>query len=397
MPMGAYNCLRPGCLRGGASGLSKKALRPVNLTLLTQRADPQRAYVGWQPIYEFEDVLLDAVSGRTVEMHRRTGRGARLGRFLGYHLPTQEIRERWSDGPAVLFISGMIPHALDVVRAIPRWRERFDAVIGYVVDSYYEKQLARLTPFLNEFDHLFVPLADTVEMIRSHTTCPVTALPFAGDVFTHGSASHERPIDLVAYGRQRSDLLEALQARFHAPGSGRTLIHSPIGRNAGTPRELRADRLMFWKLLRRTNLSINHDTDDAPSAGRHIPCAIITPRWFECLAAGCVIAGSLPNAMGARALFDWEDAVIELPHDATRAVDAVEAVLEDRARLQRARERNLREASVRHDWRHRVMTILETLNLEIPLSLRTEVDQLRARYSGAPVSRPLQAAELKRA
>jgi hypothetical protein len=111
-------------------------------------------------------------------------------------------------------------------------------------------------------------------------------------------------------------------------------------------------RLHFWKLAQSSDIAL---TFDARITSPHrVPISIVGQRFYESLAAGCVLAGSRPETDEWSELFDWKDSLIELPHDCSEAVEELITILADRNRVASIRERNLKEVQARHDWRHRI-------------------------------------------
>jgi hypothetical protein len=355
--------------------------RAMSWTILSERA--ARPDVGWEPLYEFEDILRDLTGGQLVTFHRRTGWSRRFGGWLGHYQPVNVPRTQ-GDGPHVLLLTAMTPYSLRALQAIPDWRRRFDKVAAYVIDSYYLEQYPQVT---EQLDHLFVPIGSTIEPLRSKWKCPVSLLPMAANALGEGSHDDSRPIDVLAFGRTRWDLHQRLQTTFHHRESSRWYVHSPFGHSSGE--EVRRERRMFWQILRRAKLSLAYDTLAAWSGHRRIPVAILTPRWYESLCAGCVLVGAPSTAPEAAEALDWEDAIIPLPDALDDAVAAIEQLLADEPRVEAARRRNCRQAWARHDWRHRIADLLNVLQLPHPAELTQALRRLRALADGVAADAPV--------
>lgn len=342
--------------------------------LLSQRAVSPSP--GWHPIYDLENMIARLCGAQIMAPELRIDRHrmvhSLVRRAVGSYrkLPIQPQGQ-----PSVLIVFAHLPDRLDLLEAVEQWRRRFDIVAAFVTDSHWSwDRVARLA---NHLDHLFVPIRETVEPIQATTGVATHLLPFAMDMLNHGSASDDRTIDIASYGRQPRELHQALQQRFNQPGSARIYLHSPFGFRK--PDDWQMDRLLFWKLLRRAQVAMAFDT--IVDGRRAVPhnCSIVTPRWFECLGSGCIVAGGRPRTSLFDELFDWPDSMIDLPEDIDAAVERIESLLARPDELATMRRRNYRHMLARHDWRYRIDRLIRTLGITIPAPLKRELATLAER------------------
>lgn len=132
------------------------------------------------------------------------------------------------------------------------------------------------------------------------------------------------------------------------------------------------------KLLQRSKMSLAFHLLVEPQEARPRAPSFVTSRWFESLAAGCVVVGKRPPGRMAAELFGWPNALIELPDAPSMAVDFIKALASDDDFLQEIRARNVVEMCLRHDWRYRIRDIYERMELSLPECLKDEIIALQA-------------------
>ena len=282
----------------------------------------------------------------------------------------------------VLFLIGICGQDLRILSSIPRWRKYFNIVVAYIADAWQFHIYPECT---RDLDHLFVPIGELIEPLQKHFGIPVSLLPFGCDVLTQGSGNANRPFDVVSYGRIPEPYHRAFTQAFNQPGSGR-IYYRPTPRPVEVfpkiPYENRRDqedRTLLFKILRRTKLALAFDT--MYLGMRTFPYPVITPRWFDCGAAGCAIVGKRPTTPLVDELLSWEDATIELPDDPQESVKFVEELLQDKQRLEAIHKRNYVENLARHDWRFRIKSMLDHFRIPIPDGLVEELSQLKSLHA----------------
>ncbi len=333
----------------------------MELSILSERCARPRP--GWDPIIEFEDVAAQACDAKLIapQHHRFWRRPYRrlLRRYPGPYV--RQPRLHASEVPDVLLVVACTPVGIAQVQAIPGWR-RSPLVIAYVIDSFDMDQYPAVT---RQLDHVFTPIDTDASIIERRFGVPTSVIPVATDVMRQPDDDSPRPIDLVAYGRQPYAYLESFRSvddiifRDMLPG-------------------VDAERHVFWEELRRAKLAAAFNTLTPVCRGRIFTHSILTPRWFEALAAGCIVIGRRPRTPLADRILCWEDATIELP-DADASPTFVRNLLNDAPRLTAARERNREHLLRGHDWRHRLRDMFEVLGLPLPGRLAVDLQKLEAR------------------
>ncbi|MBW4665574.1 MAG: glycosyltransferase [Chroococcus sp. CMT-3BRIN-NPC107] len=89
----------------------------------------------------------------------------------------------------------------------------------------------------------------------------------------------------------------------------------------------------------------------------------LNPRFFEGAAGGAVLLGVPPNCDAFSQNFDWTDAVIYVPENATNTPDIIAQLDLQPERLNKISTDNVLNSLLRHDWVYRWEKILDTVNI----------------------------------
>lgn len=280
---------------------------------------------------------------------------------------------------ANLFIPAIsFEEACQILRKIKSWRNIFGKVFFYIFDAFlseseknkksnFRKRLSRFTSTISKIDHIFIPILGEVNEISMHYNVPVSYIPMGSDVKKFGSSQNNRNIDINAYGRQNTIHVNILSDIYNNKESGRALYYTSH-MSIGKLNDIYQHRAFFWKMLSISRIALAYDPIQVNPGKRHFPCSFVGQRWFESLAAGCVVVGYRPVCQEANELLSWEDATIECPKDPVAFVEFIEKLLCDSERLKRARLRNYLNMLLMHDWSYRIENIMK----KIGLSLDTE-------------------------
>lgn len=362
----------------------------MNIYLLSDRA--LYSSVSYDPLFELEELLVESceakllISNQSPAAQWTNEQPKFASQFLNkvvrrttgsYKLADQALES--IKKPNVLLIIALCGANLATLSSISNWRDKFDVVAAYIFDAWSFHIYPKYT---SQIDHLFVPMPELIEGLKQSFGIPVSSLPFGVDALTHGSCGVNRPIDLISYGRIPKQYHTAFNEKFNRPGSGQIYYRSTprVGENYPKmryeERRDREDRMLLFKILRRTKLCLAFDT--MYPGMREFPHSFVTLRWFEGGAAGCAIVGKRPTTPAAEELLNWEDATIELPEDPQASVELIEELLQDESRLHSIHKRNYIENLSRHDWRWRIKSMLEELKVPLPERFSEELAQLQS-------------------
>jgi hypothetical protein len=102
-------------------------------------------------------------------------------------------------------------------------------------------------------------------------------------------------------------------------------------------------------------------------------------RFFEGAGAGTIMIGERPVNKEFDQLFDWPDAVIDLPFGSDRIDQVICELDRQPERQEEIRRRNVRESLMRHDWAYRWQSVLQQAGLEPMSGFYERKEQLRKR------------------
>lgn len=343
-------------------------------------------------VIEMEDVFVKVVDATLVEPST-----------------TQELAEfcqRQRNRGAQLFICVIhFGQLMRTLKAMPGWRKSFKGVHAYVMDGFLSPREVearflrrRFSPMfraLRAMDTLFIPVRKDVEAMSRCFGVRVEYVPLAADVAQFGSDRGERGIDVNAYGRQNVEHVNRLADLYNLSSSGRSL-HYTSHFSFSKINDFHRHRAFFWKMLSMSRIALAYDPMQVNPEGRFFPGSFVGQRWFESLAAGCVVVGFKPDCAETSELLDWEDATIECPRDTDSFVAFIENLLDKPAYLEEVSRRNYRQMLLKHDWSYRIETIVRILGLDqfISPEMATRNARMKAQALASmatPMPEPLQA------
>lgn len=345
-------------------------------------------------VVEFENVLVRCCEAALLPC-RVSSRGSRLHSFLratGCDIASLRSSPFAVDVPPpktsdeqILVAVGLDFLAIyEGIRCIPGWRSRFDRVCAYVFDAYipwlrnprpqWRERISLFAGFMATLDHLFIPATGNLDHFRERYGIPVSFLPMACDVLTYGKGAADRSIDVIGYGRQPTEQSRLLAQTYNEPGSSRIYYHTDHS-HSWCVRDHLQQRRLFWRILGRSRISLTYDAF-VLDKGTRSPFPFVGQRWFESLAAGCMVVGRQPACPEAADLLCWEDCVIDSPEDPADLVPLLEELLSDEDRLRTVHQRNYAESLARHDWRHRLGDMLDILGVPHPGALASALQRL---------------------
>ena len=271
---------------------------------------------------------------------------------------------------SILFIAAISTHEIGhAMKTIPI--SKFSAIYAYVFDAFphpleekrtqWSKNISTHYRAMKKVTHLFVPFRQSTHIFRELYQIPVSYIPLATDVVNYGGYNHNKIIDVNGYGRQPEKLTRLLSDRFNKRESDRIFLHTNHA-SISKIDNFYAHRRLFWKLLRKSRISLLFDALHTP-LNRNFPFSFVPQRMFESASAGCVIAGKRPTCSEMDELFDWPDSIIELPDKTIEMIDYIEYLL-DSYDLEDLGRRNYEECLHRHDWRHRIHDMLNIVKSE---------------------------------
>jgi len=333
--------------------------------------------------FEFEDVIsqIDSVEMWSPRVDLSTRRHM-LAKQLAYHTPLalNPGIERTPIRAGYDLFMAICGNPSDLLRinAIGDWRSNCKKAVclidevwmteigGYrnflrmlakfdVVVLYYSQSVKPVNELIGEKKCIFLPPG--VDTIRF---CPYPNPP-------------ERTIDVYSIGR-RSAITHRAFMKMAAEEGFFYLHDSTSADQVLHPTE---HRILFANLSKRSRYFIvNPGLIDRPDIrGTQIE---IGNRYFEAAASGSILLGERPLNGEFEKLFNWPDALIDLPYDSPD-VDKILRELDKQPKRQNAmRQMNMQQALLRHDWVYRWEAILKAVGIAPLQQLQARKEHLRS-------------------
>ncbi len=273
----------------------------------------------------------------------------------------------------VLMVIALNAQFLSVLQVFPRLKEEFRYVVCYIIDPWIHWSQWPLDHELtSSLDCVFVPDCRVSQQYRDVHGVPAHPLALGVDVLRFGKNCQNRPLDLVAYGRQPAQYLNALKEAFNDPRSSGFLYHDTLSDcQLGNYVD---NRRLIWKFLHKSRLALCFDVLSTPESRLGVRYRSIIPlRYYEAAAAGSVIIGRHPIVPEFATQFGWHDATIDLPESPASALELIHSLLQDEQRINDIHFRNHAMAWQLHDWRYRLEDAFNLLRIPLPPQLQSQL------------------------
>ncbi|MBB6123250.1 glycosyltransferase [Sphingobium subterraneum] len=339
----------------------------MKMTVMSKgRADPHQ---GWAAIEEFAELLVQIFDAQWVSPTNQPRGWMGRSPFVSRRPRFSPLPNAAEIGGDVLFVVAGSPADLAMVGSIPDARKRFARIHAFVTDSYFEHGFVRETAL---FDSITVTAKEDVAYPRDRFGIAVHHLHQGADVLRWAPRSLDTPraIDLIAYGRTPASYHEVLCDRYHRMDSDALYLHSPLGNLTGPT--VARERSMLFKLLHRTHISLAFHllVEVLP----HRPVSMmVTSRWLESLASGCIVAGRRPVSTMADDMLCWDGATIELSEDPRIAADEIDDLIARKSEFTDQRRCNIANMFRHHDWRWRISELCALHGWARPERLESEL------------------------
>lgn len=358
---------------------------PPRVLLLSQRGLSDQ--VANTCLYELEDLIctmdrVDLVAptgsailpGKLYKLARLCGVPSRVARaaILRRHevAPTR-------DYPLLLAVLDSYRQVASM-QAIKGWRERCDKAICFIPEIWqkdYHSYNAILELF-DVFDHVFIGVRHCVDALAAIIGKPCSNLHPAVDALQFcPHPPTPRLIDVCYIGRRSAITHQAL---LDYAGDRNAFYYYDTAKGGLRVADHGAHRRLFANLIKRSRYFIaNYAKIDRP--GDTWGAQEVGYRFFEGAAGGAVMLGQAPASADFERLFDWPDAVIDVPFDAPDVADLIAELDADPERLARIRTANVVNTLHRHDWLYRYEDMLAAVGLQPTAEMGQRRHRLLAR------------------
>jgi len=233
-----------------------------------------------------------------------------------------------------------------------------------LLDELWLKEVIKHRHFLrilSKFDVIMLYYSQTVKLLGERIGRRCMFLPPGVDaiLFCPHPAPPKRVVDVYSIGR-RSEITHQRLLRM-VRESGLFYLHDTIGGSQAI--NSKEHRVLFANVAKRSRYFIvNPGVIDQPEKrGNQIE---IGSRYFEGAASGAIMVGERPKNEEFERLFDWPEAVTQLPYDSCDIDTVIRDLDGDPQRQHRIRQTGVAKTLMRHDWVYRWETVLETVGLE---------------------------------
>jgi hypothetical protein len=333
------------------------------------------------PHYEFEDIIceIDSADLLAPKVDPSSTRSSFATR-LAFHAPVllnpgiQKISAKKHYD--IFFTICGYPIDLIMFNAISNVTDNC-AVSVCLLDELWVKEIARYRHFLSilaKFDVVMLYYSQTVKPLSETIGRPCAFLPPGVDAISFCPYPNppKRVIDVCSIGR-RSEITHQRLLRM-VRESGLFYLHDSLaGDQAINSKEHRA---LFANVAKRSRYFIVNPgrIDEPDRRGNQIE---VGNRYFEGAASGAIMIGERPKNEVFEKLFDWPEAVTQLPYDSCDIDTVIKYLDEDPERQDRIRRVSVVQALTRHDWVYRWEAVLKTVGLEPMQGVLERKERLR--------------------
>ena len=246
--------------------------------------------------------------------------------------------------------------------ALKGWRERCKTTVCWLVE-FYAKDMSiykSCIEVLSKFDYvIFVfngndPLRKVINGQGHFLPGGIDALRFCPYPM-----SPERNIDVLSIGRRAPAVHEALMKM--AREDKKFYVYDTI--NALQAFDLDEHRSLLANMAKRSRYFIvSPGKFDKPgeTGGQNE----FGHRYFEAAAPGAIMVGMrCDNNKEFDKIFNWEDAVIEVPFSSDAVVDVIRSLDKQPERQIRIRRTNILQSLLHHDWAYRWEAVLDLVGM----------------------------------
>ncbi|NMG06801.1 glycosyltransferase [Brasilonema sp. UFV-L1] len=251
------------------------------------------------------------------------------------------------------------------LNSIKGWREKCRKAVLWI-DEIWKKEIGEQKTRLclklaKDFDYIYTTQSSSVHAIANVVQRPCFSLPYAVDTikFCPYPQPPERCIDIYSIGRRSPIVHKALLE----VAEQKNLLYLFDSLKGLQMMNYKQHRTLYSNLVKRSRYFIANKAkfDAIDQTGGQDE---LGSRFFEGAAGGAVMIGTPPVCEAYTTYFNWSDAVIEIPYDATNVADIITEFDAQPDYLNKIRQDNVINSLLRHDWVYRWEKILEKVGLE---------------------------------
>jgi hypothetical protein len=255
------------------------------------------------------------------------------------------------------------PSELLNINAVRGWKDRCRTSVCWLTEFYVKniETHRSCVEVLSQFDFVFsfFPRLDPFKRVLggqcSYLPGGVDAIRFCP--YPNPPA---RSVDVLSIGRRSERTHQALLES--AERDGIFYLHDTFSNLAAI--DLDQHRLLIANMVKRSRYFIANpgkiDSPEETDNTSEFGC-----RYFEGAAGGALIIGERPRNAEYERIFDWEDALIEVPFGAENIADIIHELDKQPERQAAARRTNVVKMLLHHDWAYRWEHVLNVANVPL--------------------------------
>ncbi|PSB33188.1 hypothetical protein [Chlorogloea sp. CCALA 695] len=254
------------------------------------------------------------------------------------------------------------PIDLLYLSALKDWRSRCSKAVCLLEEVWLEnfaKEQKQLS-VLKEFDYVFMNLSSSIKAVANTIQTPCIYMPCGVDAveFCPYPLQPQRSIDVCNFGRSPPTVHQSLLNL----GEKENFLYMYDTIKDLFTKNHQEHRTLYQNIVKRSKYFIGYGAKFNLKGEVGVQQELGS-RFFEGTSGGAVILGTPPQTETFTQNFDWSDAVIELPSDATNAAEVIADLNLQSERLKEVRKNNVVNSLLRHDWVYRWGQILDRVGL----------------------------------
>jgi hypothetical protein len=320
-------------------------------------------------LYEFEDLIcqLDSVrllAPRPSKWFKYGFRVAhRLARDCGMAINPGIPKLRIEGTYEMFFALCQFPEDLLHIEALEGWRDQCKISICWLNEIYASgiSRYRRYLEILSKFDHVILISSQSAKAVNKVIGDKSVFQPFGIDAiqFCPYPTPPQRMIDVYSIGRRSKETHQALLRM--AQDNRIFYVYDTI--NGQTVIDPKQHRLLYANMAKRSRYFVVNPgkIDCTEETGGQ---DFVGFRFYEGAGAGTIMVGEHPKNEEFLRVFDWPDAVVQLPYNSTRIGEVISELDQQPDRQERIRRNNVVQSLLRHDWLYRWEAVLKAAFLE---------------------------------
>ena len=264
-----------------------------------------------------------------------------------------------------------------LVNSVAGWQDKCLTKVCWIEElwaSEFNKKTANILKILAQFDYIITSCFGSLKALEKETGIRCYYFPPAVDAlrFSPYPNTPIRSIEFLSVGRRSPHLHKFLLnlSEKHSFFYHHDTLDSPTTLNCDEHRLLLANLVKRSKyfLVNPAKFNVREQINDQSEIGY---------RFFEGAASGAIMIGSIPQNEVFKALFHWQDAVLEVPSTIEALEDLWQNLNSSPEFTDNMRRNNVYYSLLEHDWVYRWKEVLNLLKLEPTESLISRENRLK--------------------